>query len=85
MTVTCASCNLPCLRADCHRNRYNELICRACHADGVRFTWRNRIRHHLRMANIGFWILLGCTSLVLLFAWAIYMLTLVPPAWISNG
>ena len=84
MTLTCASCARTCLRADCHRNRYNEFICHECQSDGVRFTWRNRVHHHLRIATFGFWIMLGCTALVLLAAWAIHMLTMVSPAWMTN-
>ncbi len=84
MTPTCAACYQLVSRADCHRNRYRELICHACQARGVRFTWRNRMHHHGRMLMIGVWITLGLTALGLLIAWALHVLFLVPVAWLSG-
>lgn len=44
----CAACRLWVSREDCHRNRYNEYICKSCQAKGIRFTWHNRLRDYAR-------------------------------------
>ena len=40
----CSSCGAQVQRKDCHKNRFNEYICRACQSRGVKFTWRPRLR-----------------------------------------
>lgn len=84
MTPICAECDAEVLRADCHRNRYHEYICRGCQARGVRYTWRNRLQYHKKMLTIGFWILLGLTALALLTAWAFHLMFQLPPALLIN-
>lgn len=42
---TCQACGAKVLRAEVHKNRYGQYICRACRSDGVRAVGRHRMRH----------------------------------------
>jgi hypothetical protein len=42
---TCNACGAEVHRADVHKNRYGQYICKACRADGVRAVGRHQMRH----------------------------------------
>lgn len=79
MQVTCCACKASLPRKDCHRNRYNESICRSCQAAGLRYTWRGRLQYLLGRAGLWLGIGLGSLALVLLLAWAFQLLLALDP------
>ncbi len=67
----CATCGAEVMRRDCHHNRYDEYICRACLGKGLKFTamgrtvsragrWARLASHgatKVALALIGFYVL----------------------------
>ncbi len=76
MPLTCSYCHVGVLRRDCHRNRYGEMICHACHAKGIRFTWGKRAWYKTRNALFYVGIALPVTALGILFVWLLYVVML---------
>lgn len=88
MPLHCSICKAPVSRQDCHRNRYDELICHACQASGVRFSWRRRVRHlfgRAGRAGLAVWLLLAATALLLLGAWLFEMVLVLQPGKLLSG
>jgi len=42
---TCSACGASVNRADVHKNRYGQYICKECRANGVRAVGKHRLRH----------------------------------------
>ncbi|GEM_PF-1662790 len=73
---TCSACRQTVARDDCHKNRYQEYICKSCQRRGVRFTWRNRLRQvGKRTLLLTMFGSLGA-GLVFLLLWIAYSLVL---------
>lgn len=45
---TCSACGARVHRAEVHKNRYGQYICKACRSDGVRAVGRRRLHHMVR-------------------------------------
>ena len=60
------------MRDDCHRNRYNEYICKSCQAKGIRFTWRNRLRAYLRRSALTLSIVAIASAVGMVILWVFY-------------
>ena len=45
---TCSACNAKVHRADIHKNRYGQYICKACRSDGVRAVGHRRLHHAIK-------------------------------------
>ena len=41
----CSACDARVHRAEVHKNRYGQYICKACRSDGVRAVGRRRLHH----------------------------------------
>lgn len=68
----CAGCRSLVLRDDCHRNRYHEYICKSCQANGIRFTWRNRLREYSRRSALTISIVAIASAVGMLILWIFY-------------
>ena len=68
----CAGCRSWVLRDDCHRNRYNEYICKSCQAKGIRFTWGNRLREYSRRSAVTLSIVAIASAVGMLILWIFY-------------
>ena len=61
MLITCFACSISVDRKDCHKNRYDEYICRKCQSAGVKITLRRRLlnlKKKLQKLEFMFWRLL---------------------------
>jgi hypothetical protein len=71
MRLNCSHCQSEVDREQCHRNRYGELICRACQLSGVRYTWRQRLRYFgkkaPRYAVVGLAVFVALLLLIMFF------------------
>lgn len=84
MPLTCSYCHLQVARTDCHRNRYGEMICRACQQAGVKFTLRRRLRVAIKKTPLYVGIGLAVTAVVLLLAWFLHLLSMTEPLRLLN-
>ncbi len=85
MSLHCSVCRAPVLRKDCHRNRYDELICRACQASGIRFSWPRRLQHAWGKLGLAMWVFLGAMATLLLLAWLFELLRVWQPEKLLLG
>lgn len=64
---TCASCSVQVPKADVHKNRYAQYICRNCRSSGVKVVGRKSLRRSLsRMPAALALVLLGVVPVLLL-------------------
>ena len=70
----CSSCGLVVARRDCHKNRYDQYICRACQASGVRFTRFTQLRFLGGRLFSWFWLGLAVVVLLSLLIFTLYVL-----------
>ena len=68
----CAGCRLWVSRDDCHRNRYNEYICKSCQAKGLRFTWNNRLRNYARRSAVTLSVVTVSAAIGMFILWIFY-------------
>jgi hypothetical protein len=85
MSLQCSICKAPVLRKDCHRNRYDEYICRSCQDAGIRFSWRKRLRYQLGKASLSLWVLFTVTAVLLLGSWMFELVRLLRPEKLLTG
>ena len=72
---TCSACNISIERKNCHKNRYNEYICRTCQSAGVKLTWRRRLknlRKKLEKIEPKFWRIAIKTGLAVFVLWMLF-------------
>ncbi|MCB2040773.1 MAG: hypothetical protein H6929_23085 [Rhodoferax sp.] len=85
MLLICSVCKAPVLRKDCHRNRYDELICRPCQATGIRFSWPRRLQHTPGKLGLAAWVVLGAMVALLLLAWLFEVMRVLQPEKLLLG
>ena len=71
---TCTACGASVHRADVHKNRYGQYICKGCRADGVRAVGRQRLRHMVQRMPTGLIIFLTVITLLVLLPLALWLL-----------
>ncbi len=69
---TCIACGACVHRADAHKNRYGQHICKRCRSDGVRAVGRRRLQHLVRRMPVA----------LLAFLAVMVALVLVPLAFV---
>lgn len=76
MTLICSSCRAEVARANCHCNRYGEMICHACKRAGVNFTWRRRLLAIYKRTPLYVAVCLLSITAMSLFTWLVYLIAL---------
>ena len=68
----CAACGKIVARRDCHKNRYDEYLCKTCRAGGIKFTQGARLRQKSKRVLWRAWLSVTVSGAVIMLVWAVY-------------